>query len=89
MLHSAFMSLLRVIFHNLRWTLPAIDKFPNIKRIKNIDCPIYIIHGSRDELVHVSHAHRMWEKVSNKIFQPHFVELAGHNNVEKHCKDYL
>jgi len=67
-LHSAFMSLLRVVFHNLRWTFPSFDKFPNIKRIKNIDCPIYIIHGNRDELVHVSHAHRLWEKVPNKCF---------------------
>jgi len=72
MLHAAFTSLFRVVFSNLRWNLP-IDKFPNIKRIKNIDCPVFIIHGNRDEVIHISHAHRMWENVSNKVFPPYFV----------------
>jgi pimeloyl-ACP methyl ester carboxylesterase len=53
-LHSPLCSALRVIF-NLRWTLPF-DKFPNIDRIKNIDCPVYIIHGRRDEVVPFYHA---------------------------------
>jgi len=88
MLHAPLMSILRVVFSNLRWTLPF-DKFPNIDRIKNFDCPVYIVHGQRDEIVHISHAHRLWENVQNKDFEPYFVELAGHNNIEKYAKDYL
>lgn len=53
-LHSALMSALRVVF-NLRWTLPF-DKFPNIDRIPQIDCPIFVIHGRRDEIVPFYHA---------------------------------
>ena len=56
-LHTPFASLLRVLFPNLRCTIPCLDKFPNIKRIKKVDCPIYIVHGLRDELVQVTHAH--------------------------------
>jgi pimeloyl-ACP methyl ester carboxylesterase len=82
------MSILRVVFSNLRWTLP-IDKFPNIDRIKNFDCPVYIIHGQRDEIVHICHGQRLWENVVTKTFEPYFVELAGHNNIEKYAKDYL
>ena len=82
------MSILRVVFSNLRWTLPF-DKFPNIDRIKTFDCPVYICHGQRDEIVHISHGHRLWEACANKGFQPYFVELAGHNNIEKYAKDYL
>lgn len=82
------MSALRVIFSNLRWTLPF-DKFPNIDRIPNIKCPTFIIHGLRDEIVHVNHACRLWQACGNKEFQPYFVEMAGHNNVERHAKDYL
>ena len=59
-LHAPLMSALRVVFSNLRWTL-WFDKFPNIDRIKNFDCPVYIIHGNRDEIVHVNHAYRLWE----------------------------
>ena len=87
-LHAGLMSIFRVAFQNLRWTLPG-DKFPNIKRIKNIDNPVFIIHGMRDELIHISHAHRMFENCVNKDFPPYFVETAGHNNIEKHAKDYL
>ena len=32
MLHAPLMSILRVVFSNLRWTL-CFDKFPNIDRI--------------------------------------------------------
>lgn len=88
MLHAPLMSILRVVFSNLRWTL-CFDKFPNIDRIKNFDCPVYIVHGERDEIVHVYHGHRLWENVVNKDFPPYFVEMAGHNNIEKYAKDYL
>lgn len=87
-LHAPFMSILRVVFSNLRWTL-WFDKFPNVDRVGNFDCPIYIVHGNRDEIVHISHAHRLWEACANKNFEPYFVELAGHNNIEKFAKDYL
>ena len=72
----------------LSCTLPMVCKFPNLKRIKHVDCPVYIIHGIRDEVIHVSHAHRMWDSVPNKCFPPYFVELAGHNNIVSYCRDY-
>jgi fermentation-respiration switch protein FrsA (DUF1100 family) len=53
-LHSPLMSAIRVLF-NLRWTLPF-DYFPNIDRVKNINCPVYIVHGRRDEIVPFYHA---------------------------------
>jgi pimeloyl-ACP methyl ester carboxylesterase len=87
-LHAPLMSALRVVFSNLRWTF-WFDKFPNIDRVKNFDCPVYIVHGQRDEIVHVCHAYRLWQNCPNKSFEPYFVELAGHNNIEKFAKDYL
>lgn len=53
-LHAGVLSIFRVLF-NLRWTLPF-DNFPNVDRIKNIDCPVYIVHGRRDEIVPFYHA---------------------------------
>ena len=89
MLHAPLMSIIRVLFTNLRFTLP-IDKFPNIDRIKNFDCPVYIVHGLRDEIVHITHGYRLWENVVNKKYScSYFVEQAGHNNIEKYAKDYL
>jgi len=85
-LHSPLMSALRVVF-NLRWTLPF-DKFPNIDRVANIEAPVFIIHGRRDEIVPFYHAEELYEQSKHK-YPPYFVEGAGHNNVEKFAFDYL
>ena len=79
--------LVRVLF-NLRWTLPF-DKFPNIDRVKNIDCPIFVIHGRRDEIVPFYHAQELYAASKNK-YQPFYVDGAGHNNIEKFANtEYL
>ena len=85
-INCGLMSALRVLF-NLRWTLPF-DKFPNIDRIKNINCPIYIIHGRRDEIVPFYHAEEMYKQCKHK-YAPYYVDGAGHNNIEKFAFDYL
>ena len=85
-LHSGLMSGLRVIF-NLRWTLPF-DKFPNIDRMPNVDCPVYIIHGTRDEIVPFYHAEELHKATKHK-YPPYYVDGAGHNDVEKFASEYL
>ena len=85
-LHSPLMSALRVVF-NLRWTLPF-DKFPNIDRVRNINCPVYIIHGRRDEVVPFYHAEELHAASKHK-YPPYYVDGAGHNNVEKFAHDYM
>ena len=85
-LHSAIASALRVVF-NLRFTLPF-DKFPNIDRVRNIDCPVYVIHGRRDEIVPFRHGEALFAKSKEK-YPPYWVDGAGHNNVEKFAPDYL
>jgi hypothetical protein len=75
-----------VIF-DLRFTLPF-DKFPNLDRVGNIECPIFIIHGRRDEIVPFRHAEALHAR-SRHQYPPYYVEGAGHNNVEKYAADYL
>ncbi len=48
-LQSPLCSAFRVLF-NFRFTLPG-DAFPNIDRMPRIKCPVFIIHGTRDEVV--------------------------------------
>ena len=85
-LHSGLMSAFRVVF-NLRWTLPF-DKFPNIDRMPNVECPVFIIHGKRDEIVPFYHARELHNATQHK-YPPYYVDGAGHNNVEKFASDYL
>lgn len=85
-LHSPIMSALRVVF-KLRWTL-WFDKFPNIDRVPNIECPVFVIHGRRDEIVPFYHAEELYGNSKVK-YPPYYVDGAGHNNVEKFASDYL
>ena len=66
-LHAGLMSAVRVLFPNIRWTLPF-DRFPNVNRIENVNVPTFIIHGNRDEIVPISHGHGLWEAAGNKSF---------------------
>ena len=45
-LQSPLLSVYRV-FSDFRFTLPG-DMFSNIDKIKNVKCPIFIIHGTKD-----------------------------------------
>lgn len=83
-LNSGFMSVYRVVFR-FRWTLPG-DMFPNIDRIKNIRCPVCIIHSVKDEIVPFYHAKMMYKNSVNK-FDPLFVDGTSHNNIDKISDD--
>ena len=81
-LNSGFMSVYRVAF-KFRWTLPG-DKFPNIDRIKNIKCPVCIVHSVKDEIIPFYHAREMYRKSVNK-FPPLYIDGTTHNNIDKNC----
>jgi hypothetical protein len=48
-LHSPILSGLRVLTENR--LLCCFDIFPNIDRIQSVKCPVFVIHGMRDEEV--------------------------------------
>lgn len=78
-LYGAFTSTFRVITHA---KLLPFDKFDNISRLKNIDCPVLLIHGIEDKTVPLSHAQKNW-KVLRGEKQRLWVEGAGHTNVSE------
>lgn len=49
LLKSPVLSIYRVAF-NFRFTLPG-DMFPNVDRIRDVTCPVFVIHGTHDEVV--------------------------------------
>lgn len=83
-LNSGFMSVFRVAF-KFRWTLPG-DMFPNIDRIKNINCPVCIFHSIKDEIVPFYHAREMYKNCKNP-FPPLFIDGTNHNNIDKISDD--
>mmetsp|Transcript_22007 Transcript_22007/g.22743 ORF Transcript_22007/g.22743 Transcript_22007/m.22743 type:complete len:199 (+) Transcript_22007:3-599(+) len=80
-LQSPILSIYRVAF-NFRFTLPG-DFFPNIDRISTVACPVYIIHGTRDEIVPFWNGEDLFLAAPvNWRAKPYWVEGAGHNNIE-------
>lgn len=51
--------------------------------------PVYIIHGTRDEIVPCWHGQTLYEAFRKKgsAFEPYWVEGADHNNLEDHAGD--
>jgi len=57
------------------------DRFPNLKRIPQVKCPLLIIHGEADTLIPPSHGRRLFEAatVSDKQFLG--IPGAGHDDL--------
>ncbi len=58
-LESSFVSAFRVM---TRYPLLPFDKFPNLRRIAKVDCPVLIIHGEADEMVPAWHGRKLFAK---------------------------
>jgi fermentation-respiration switch protein FrsA (DUF1100 family) len=83
-INCGFTSIFRVIF-NFRFHMPG-DMFPNIDRIKNVKCPVLILHSIKDDIVPFYHGKELYKAAPNK-FDPLFVDGTSHNNIDKICDD--
>ena len=78
---APLMSIFRVAF-NFRFTLPY-DMFANIDRIGGVGCPVFIIHGVKDEVVPFWHGQELFLAAPIALrARPLWVETGGHNNLE-------
>ena len=56
------------------------DKFRNIKIIDRINCPILFVHGSKDNIVPISHSYKLYKKATApKLNLWH--ETSSHNDL--------
>lgn len=76
-LESPFVSAFRVRTH---WPIIPFDKYNNLARIKNIDCPLLVIHGQNDRIVGFWHGQRLYEAAAEPKMH-YWVPNAGHNDL--------
>ena len=76
-IESSFLSALRVVTH---FPIFPFDKFRNIDKIKQVHCPILVIHGRQDEVIPFWHGARLFE-LANEPKMYLWVEGAGHNDL--------
>ena len=80
-LQSPLLSAYRVAF-NFRFTMVG-DRFPNIDYAPAIRCPVFIVHGTQDEVVPFWHGEELFLALPQEWrAKPFWVEGAGHNNIE-------
>jgi len=76
-LEGAFMSIFRVV---LPVSIFPFDKFPNLSRIKQVRCPLLVIHGKRDRIIPFSHGEALYQ-AANQPKQLFPVAEADHNDL--------
>ena len=76
-LEASYLSAPRIV---TKVRILPIDPFPNLKRIRDVTCPIVFLHGTDDRVVPFSHGRRLYDLAP----QPkRFVEVEGadHNDL--------
>ncbi len=79
-LHSPFTSGMRVLTPSR--AMACLDIFPNIDRIKKVKCPVFVIHGQKDQEVGVEHGMALHAAVPEDCKRdPWWVRDKGHNDI--------
>ncbi len=76
-LESSFTTAFQVL---TRIRIFPIDRFQSISKIKQVHCPILVIHGRRDEVIPFWHGEKLFEQ-ANEPKLSLWVEGAGHNDL--------
>jgi fermentation-respiration switch protein FrsA (DUF1100 family) len=78
---SAFVVLTRV-------PLVPFDKFRNIAKIRNVKCPVLVIHGRNDAVIPFQHGERLFEAAPQPKSE-FWIDKVGHNDIEWSAGDEL
>ena len=76
-LESTFVSAFRVV---TRAPLLPFDKFRTLSKLKDIHCPVLVMHGTADEVIGFWHGRELFEKARQQKRQL-WVEGAGHGDL--------
>lgn len=88
-LHSAFLSGMRVLKPSWHRWPTALDIFPNHKLVPKIKCPLLVIHGDEDEVVPIDHGRQLASLCSVSDHRNTFwATRCNHQDVENH-EDYV
>lgn len=76
-IESSFITAYRVV---TQIPLFPFDKFKSISKIKQVRCPVLVIHGRRDQVIPFSHGEKLFLE-ANEPKASFWVEEADHNNL--------
>jgi abhydrolase domain-containing protein 17 len=76
-LESGFVSVIRVV---TRVRMFPFDHYSNLDRIRTLDVPLLVIHGTRDGVIPAWHGRRLYEAAPGPKWAL-WVDRAGHNDL--------
>jgi fermentation-respiration switch protein FrsA (DUF1100 family) len=76
-LESSFVSIFRVM---VRVPIFPFDKFENLRKVGKVACPIFVIHGTRDEIVPFWHGETLYRQAREPKLRL-WVDGADHDNL--------
>lgn len=82
-INGGFSSTFRVM---TKWQVFPWDIFDNAAKVRDVQCPVLIIHGVRDKTVPFSHAQYMQKRLKVPV-STLYVAQAGHNNLIEVAED--
>lgn len=84
-LHAPIASVVRTVLPRICLTVPLLDMFANVDKIRLINCPVTIVHGMRDEVVPVSCAVQLENAAPSALLHDClYIEDGRHNNLFLH-----
>jgi abhydrolase domain-containing protein 17 len=75
-LESTFISAFRVI---LPFSILPFDKFTNLDKLKQVHCPVLIMHGRVDKVIPIQHGRSLYEAATSPKLSL-WINAAGHND---------
>eukprot|EP00042_Codosiga_hollandica_P037725 m.300566 g.300566 ORF g.300566 m.300566 type:complete len:322 (+) comp55212_c2_seq3:427-1392(+) len=80
-LHSPIASGIRVVFPNtkINW---CCDPFPGLKKMKRVACPVFFLHGEKDDVIPISHSRMLLDHTKTSV-EPLFTR-GDHDDIERH-----
>ncbi len=76
-IESSFTTAFRVV---TRIPIYPFDKFPSIDKLKNVNCPVLVMHGNVDQVIPFSHGQQLFA-IANQPKLSLWVDGAGHLNL--------
>ena len=77
-IESSFVSVYRVV---TRAPLLPIDQFKSLAKLADVDAPVLVMHGQRDEVIAPWHGRRLFEALPEHRRSSLWVDEAGHNDL--------
>jgi abhydrolase domain-containing protein 17 len=74
---STFVTAFRVL---TQISIYPFDKFQSIRKIKNVKCPVLVIHGKRDGVIPFWHGEKLFETANEPKFS-YWIDEAGHSDI--------